>query len=337
MTMKNLMLLAGAVALALGTAAPAVPAHAADVVLKLGDDVAPASVQAQAIEKFAEEVAKRDVGIEVQYFHGSQLGTGAQQIQNVKLGIQDMVNTGYELLDVFSEKIKIASTPFTFADYQHFENWLKSPDFEEVQQEIVEKGNQRIINLGVVWKRGPFRVMIASEPILTLDELSQVKFRVHESEVVKRFWGKEGLGATVVVLPLSDVYLSLRQGVVDAITMPFDLIVPMKFTEVAKHVMLLRDYPQFLPIMINEAKWQSLTPEQQQALTEAADEAGRFYNAEIEKNVEQWRAELEASGVIFHEVDRGPWVERIRERNRRWEEEGYWSAGLVDTIDSYRQ
>jgi TRAP-type C4-dicarboxylate transport system substrate-binding protein len=334
--MKSGLILAGALAFSLGSGVLAGSTNAQEVVLKLGDDVAPASIQAQAIEKFAEEVAARNVGLKIEFFHGSQLGTGAQQIQNVKLGIQDMVNTGYELLDVFSEKIKIASTPFTFADYDHFENWLKSPDFEGVQQEIIEKGNQRIINLGVVWKRGPFRVMIANEPILTLEDLSQVKYRVHESEVVKKFWGKEGLGATVVVLPLSDVYLSLRQGVVDAITMPFDLVVPMKFTEVAKHVMLLRDYPQFLPIMINEDKWQSLTAEQQQALTDASDEAGRFYNSQIEQSVERWREELVAAGVEFHEVDRAPWVERIRERNMQWEAEGYWSPGLVESIDTYR-
>jgi len=110
-------------------------------------------------------------------------------------------------------------------------------------------------------------------------------------------------GATLFVLPLSDVYLSLRQGVVDAITMPFDLLQPMKFGEVAKEMMMLRDYPQFLPLMISEQKWQSLSDEQRKALTESADVAGNFYNEQIAGNVEKWKADLAALGVKVHLLD----------------------------------
>src|SRR5262245_62102753 len=143
-------------------------ATAQTVTLRLGNDVAANTIQAKADEKFAEEVAKRNVGIEVKVFHNNQLGTGVQQIQNVKLGIQEIVNTGYELLEPFSDDIRIAGTPFFFSDRDHFETWLRSPAFEKVQQEIVKNGGQRIINLGVIWRRGPYRVMIANRPIPNL-------------------------------------------------------------------------------------------------------------------------------------------------------------------------
>ena len=89
MNIKNLATVAIALALATTTAS-------AQIVLRLGNDVAPASIQAKANELFAEEVAKRNVGLEIKVFHTNQLGTGVQQIQNVKLGVQEMVNTGYE-------------------------------------------------------------------------------------------------------------------------------------------------------------------------------------------------------------------------------------------------
>src|SRR5262245_15399776 len=140
-------------------------ATAQTVTIRLGNDVAANTIQAKADEKFAEEVAKRNVGIDVKVFHNNQLGTGVQQIQNVKIGVQEMVNTGYELLEPFSDDLRIAGTPFTFADREHFEAWLRSPNFEKVQQEIVKNGNQRIINLGEIWRRGPYRVMISTRPI----------------------------------------------------------------------------------------------------------------------------------------------------------------------------
>ena len=148
-------------------------ATAADIVMQLGNDVAPASIQAQANELFAAEVAKRDVGIEIRVFHTNQLGTGVQQIQNVKLGVQEMVNTGYELFDVFAPGLKIGSAPFTFVDRTHFENWVRSPMFDAIQQDLISNGNMRFINMGVIWRRGPYRVMIAKHPILNLDELSR--------------------------------------------------------------------------------------------------------------------------------------------------------------------
>jgi TRAP-type C4-dicarboxylate transport system substrate-binding protein len=326
-----------AVAGLIATAALSATAAAQTIVLRLGNDVAPASIQAKACDRFAEIVNKRNIGIEVKVFHANQLGNGVQQIQNVKLGVQEMVNTGYELLEPFSNDLRIAGTPFAFADREHFEAWLRSSRFETIQEEIVRNGNQRIVNLGVIWRRGPYRVMIANRPIMNLDDFSKVKYRVPESELQKRYWGKDGLGSTPVVLPLSDVYLSLRQGVVDAISMPLDLVVPMKFAEVGKFVMNTYDYPQFVGVMINETVWRRLTPEQRKALTEALDEAGNFYNAEIAANVENWKTQIGAMGAKIVDVDRKPFIERVRELNAKWEKDGYWRAGLLQEIEAFRK
>ena len=309
-------------------------AAAADIVMRLGNDVAPASIQAQANELFAAEVAKRDVGIEIKVFHTNQLGTGVQQIQNVKLGVQEMVNTGYELFDVFASGLKIGSAPFTFVDRTHFENWVRSPMFDDIQKDLIRNGNMRFINMGVIWRRGPYRVMIAKHPILNLDELSKAKLRVWEAEPVKRFWGKSGLGATVVILPLADVYLGLRQGVVDAINMPMDLVVPMKFAEVGKHIMNTREYPQFVAIAMNENTWQSLNDAQRQAVLESVDVAGQFYNDQIAGSLETWQKQIVEMGATIHDVDRQPFIDRMRELHKKWEAEGYWQEGTIDQLNA---
>lgn len=311
-------------------------AEAQNKVLRLGNDIAPQSVQAQACDVFAKEVAARNVGLEIKVFHANQLGTGVQQIQNVKLGVQEMVNTGPELFDVYSSDLRIISVPFAFENREHLEAMLRSKTFEKIQGELIKNGGQRFINTNVVWKRGPYRVMIASKPILNLDDLSKIKVRVHESEAVKRFWGKQGLGATVVVLPLADVYLSVRQGVVDAINMPLDLIVPFKFAEVGKHVMNTYEYPQFVSISINEQTWQSLNEAQRKAILESVDKAGQFYNSEIEKNVDAWKKQITDLGAKFHDIDRKPFIDRMRERNVQWEKEGYWRPGLMSELEALR-
>jgi TRAP-type C4-dicarboxylate transport system substrate-binding protein len=316
----------------LGLAASA----SAQQILRLGSIVAPASVQAQAMDRFADGVKKRNVGLEVRTFHGSQLGGAPEQVRNVQLGVQDMFMDGMVFWGDYSDDMRIAETPFTFASREHFERWVQSPSFNRIREEIIAKGNQRLINLGVMWRRGPFRVLVAKKPVLTLEDFSAVRLRVWQSEVATRFYGKAGLGATPVVLPLGDVYVGMMQGVVDGLTLPFDLVQPMKFQEVGKFIMLWDEFWQVLPMSISEKKWQSLTEAQRKALTEAADEAGQWYNEQLSQSVVQWKADLVKSGATLVEVNRAPFVARIAERNRQWQAEGYWRKGLIDEIEKLR-
>ncbi len=308
----------------------------AQQVLRMGSIVAPASVQAQAMDRFAENVKKRNVGVDIRSFHGSQLGGGPDQVRNVQLGVQDMFMDGMTFLSDFSDDMRMAETPFTFASREHFEKWLQSDSFKKVQNEMVTKGNQRIINLGVSWRRGPMRVLVAKRPVLTLEEFGNLRLRAWQSEVITRFYGKPGLGATAIVIPLGDVYVGMRQGVVDAVTLPFDLVQPMKFHEVGSHIMLWDEYWQVLPMNINEKKWQALNDAQRRALTESVDEAGNWYNEQLAASVEKWKAELVKAGATIHNVNRAPFVQRITERNRQWQKEGYWRAGLIDEIEKLR-
>jgi len=310
-------------------------AHAQQI-LRLGSIVAPASVQAQAMDRFAENVKKKNVGVEIRTFHGSQLGGGPDQVRNVQLGVQDMFMDGMTFWADFSDDMRIAETPFSFASREHFEKWVQSTSFGRIQEEIIAKGNQRLINLGVNWRRGPFRALVAKKPVLNLDDFSNLRLRVWQSEVITRFYGKPGLGATPVVLPLGDVYLGMRQGVVDALTLPFDLVLSMKFHEVGNHIMLWDEFWQVLPMSINEKKWQALTEAQRRAITESVDEAGNWYNGQLANSVAQWKAELVKAGATLHNVDRTPFVQRIVERNRQWQKENYWRAGLIDEIERLR-
>lgn len=310
-------------------------AHAQQV-LRMGSIVAPASVQAQAMDRFAENVKKRNVGVDIRSFHGSQLGGGPDQVRNVQLGVQDMFMDGMTFLSDFSDDMRMAETPFTFASREHFEKWLQSASFKKIQEELIAKGNQRIINLGVSWRRGPMRVLVAKRPVLTLEEFGNLRLRAWQSEVITRFYGKPGLGATAIVIPLGDVYVGMRQGVVDAVTLPFDLVQPMKFHEVGSHIMLWDEYWQVLPMNISEKKWQALNDAQRRALTESVDEAGNWYNEQLAASVEKWKAELVKAGATIHNVNRAPFVQRIAERNRQWQKEGYWRAGLIDEIEKLR-
>jgi TRAP-type C4-dicarboxylate transport system substrate-binding protein len=308
----------------------------AQQVLRMGSIVAPASIQAQAMDRFADNVKKRNVGVDVRSFHGSQLGGGPEQVRNVQLGIQDMFMDGMTFLSDFSDDMRIAESPFTFASREHFEKWVRSPSFRKIEQDLLAKGNMRMFNLGEMWRRGPFRVLVAKRPVLTLQEFENLRLRAWQSEVITRFYGKPGLGATAVVIPLGDVYVGMRQGVVDGLTLPFDLVQPMKFHEVGSHIMLWDEYWQVLPMIVSEKKWQALSEAQRRAMVESIDDAGRWYNEQLAASVEKWKAELTKAGATIHNVNRAPFVQRIAERNRQWEKDAYWRPGLIEEIEKLK-
>ena len=74
------------------------------------------------------------------------------------------------------------------------------------------------------------------------------------------FWAH--MGTSPVVLDWGDVYLSLKQGMVDAVTAPLTNVRPSRLTEVAPYVTELKQFHQTWPISVSEKVWQTLTAEQ---------------------------------------------------------------------------
>src|SRR5205823_1590503 len=122
---------------------------------------------------------------------------------------------------------------------------------------------------------------VSKRPVRNFDDLKGLKLRIAPIDTWRRSW--TALGAQVVVLPWNDVYLGLKQGTVDAVTAPMNLVYAMKFTEVAKYIARTDEYWGVLTVVMNKKKFQSLTPQQQKALIDAAEQAGQEYMASSER------------------------------------------------------
>jgi len=312
-----------------------IPAQA-QTVLRIGTAVPAGSPQGVAWDRVAELVKESNSGIDVRIYHGGQLGTPEAQIQNVRIGAQDGFVEGITWWESFSDNMGLEAAPFVFDGREHLSRWFGSEHFAAIQEDIVANGNQRLIFSDHMWWRGPFRVLVAKKPVLTLDDVKATKLRMPASELLTRYWGPSGLGAQIVNIAWNDTYLSILQGIVDGVVSPFDLVVSMRFVEIAKHIMLIDEYQTPIVVGMNETKWQSLSDEQRSAFTAAMTKAGEEYTAALDANVANWTAELEAAGATIHEFDRRPFVDKVRELNERYVTEGHIPEGLIEQIDSLR-
>jgi TRAP-type C4-dicarboxylate transport system substrate-binding protein len=122
-------------------------------------------------------------------------------------------------------------------------------------------------------------------------------------------WTLESMGFGVQIMPLPEVYLAIQQGAVAGQENPIDTIFSNKFFEVAPHVTLTNHVYSPIPLTISEKTWAKLSPDDQKAMTRAAQEVAPMARKMIKESDEKVLAEMTAKGA---KVNRKPNVDAFR-------------------------
>jgi TRAP-type transport system periplasmic protein len=103
---------------------------------------------------------------------------------------------------------------------------------------------------------------------------------------------------------------------------------------VVKNVTMINYIPQAAPLVINEKKFQSLPPDIQKAVLEAAKEAGDYMSKLQVESEEQYIASMKKAGIKFITPDLTEWIAKAKPLPARLEAEGVWSKGLYEKIQA---
>ncbi|MDR0852452.1 MAG: hypothetical protein LBN36_08145 [Clostridiales Family XIII bacterium] len=169
------------------------------------------------------------------------------------------------------------------------------------------------------------------------------------------------LGASATVVPPADYYLDLQKGTLSGIYCLWATLDGFKLSEVTKtHVFIgpdAGDHPYdggglFQPAMsymINLDKWNSLTEEDQQILTQAFAEAQRWWIAiDWQSQVFGWeQSQLDGQKIHYLDTEEkaAPWLSPAKAANAAWiktcEAAGYpaqaaydWLYGTIDAASA---
>ena len=306
----------------------------AKMVLKAGHISPKTSNEGKGADKFAELVAQKTNGeVVIEMFPAEQLGKAVTMIDSTIMGNQDIYVGGNVEFERFSPGLKVLGLNYAVRDQAHFRKVLASPIWKEVFIDPLEKVGLKTLDSD--WERGPFRVLVSKKPVKSCDDLKGLKLRIAPIDTWRRSW--TALGCNPVVLPWTDVYLGLKQGMVDAVTSPFDLLYSMKFTEVAKYVARTDEYWGLLTVTMNKKKFDALKPEYQKAVLGAADEAGRYYMdlgaISVKEDLEKMKKE---HGIEYIVLDTKPCAEKMQPVIDQLEKEGFIPAGLYGRIQALK-
>lgn len=216
--------------------------------------------------------------------------------------------SAFALTSYGGEKSKLLSVPYTFESREHFWNFATSELAPEFLIEPHEKGSGV---RGLFYGEEGFRHFFTVKPVSKMEDLKGMKLRVSNDPVMQGM--VEGLGASPTVVAFGELYSALQTGVVDGAEQPIANYKSNAFPEVAPNLILDGHTLGAIQVIITDAAWDKLTPEQQNILTEAGKYASEF-NRKISQEAEnKVLEELKTAGVNIVEVkDIKPWQEAVK-------------------------
>ena len=292
-----------ATAVALVAVLAAVPAAQAQIKLRyahVGVANAPQTLYADEVARLVKE--RTNGRIEIQVFPNSQLGGVGELVDGVKSGAISMGHHDFASLGKIVASTAVFNTPFVYRDPGHSlraTDERTSPALKEINKELVDKGNMRIV--------GSFfqgtRELTSKEKVLSTKDMAGKKYR----GVPVKLWSSmlTGMGAVATPVEVSELATALATGLVVGQENPLPNIYNLKLYEVQKYVMMTNHMQSILAVFVNEKVWQSIPAADRKILEDTMAEVGAKTLDWDRQTAAKYRSDLEAKGMIFVEEKDG--------------------------------
>ena len=234
---------------------------------------------------FAEKVAEYTDGrYEVQIFPSGSLANDPKAIELLQLGGIDFTVSATGSYATHMPTLNLTAMPFLVDTYE--QGWELYDNSEWLQGEFAklpEKGF-RVLS---TWEAG-FRSFTTNEPLNSPEDAKSMKMRVFPNDMIR--WSMEAIGFQTVVMPITDVYISIQQGIVNGQENPVGVIYNNGLHQLQKYMTLDGHVYAADFIVVSDEFFQTLTAPQQEVVTRAAIVAGN-----MGRSIQQWTT---AQGVL---------------------------------------
>ena len=247
--------------------------------------------------EFARLVSEMSGGaMNIDVFHNSQLGGDAEIFTNVGIGEIDFIigTTAPQVPTI--PNLAIFDLPITFANAAIARDVFEDPAFMDLIRAEYEEAGYKLFGFA---DQG-FRVMSSNVAIHNMSDFNGVRIRTMENPYHLAFWN--ALGASPAPMAFAEVFIALQQGTIDAQENPHEVIVANAFYEVQDYIIHTNHLVHTIGLVGNLARFEGLTPAQQQVLLDAAGTAIPWARQQADARVQQRIDVIEASGTTVIEV-----------------------------------
>lgn len=288
----------------------------------------PTAVPTKALMLFAENVkAKTNGAVDITVFHSGQLGNDREGIESTRIGTIDLMFAGTGGYSTFYDKIKILDLPFLFENAQAAYALINGPVGEQLFAGLGEFG---LVYLST-GDNGMRHISTTKTPVHTVQDVKGLKIRVPEIKTYVDLW--TWWGAIVTPMPLPELYMALKTGVVDAQDNAPYHSVASKVYEVQGHYSMINYMWMGLTMVANKAKWETLPEETRKVLKEEAIVAAKWSFEEIERDNVTALETMKARGIVIDMTpDRKSFMQGIEDFYKKYEKETWYDKALIEAL-----
>ena len=288
---------------------------AADYIIKFSHVVSPNTPKGKAAVFFAKRVEELSHGkIKVKVYPNAQLCSDKVVLRKIKFNIVQMAAPSFSKFTGLVPQLALFDLPFLFNDANHLHKVLDG----EVGQKLLNLVNKKGYVALAYWDNGFKQLSDSKRALIKPEDAKGLKFRVMSSKVlIEQF---KALGAIPVVLPFSEVYSALQQGVVDGQENTISNIYTKKFYEVQKYMTISNHGYLGYMVVISKKFWNKLPDNLKAVIKQAMKEATekeRVWAKELnDSQFAKIKAYAQKSGKlkIIHltKEQRKAWVKKLR-------------------------
>ncbi|TWT01754.1 TRAP transporter substrate-binding protein [Planomicrobium sp. CPCC 101079] len=268
--------------------------------------------------------------VEVEIFPNGQLGAERDVIELVQSGTLDMAKVSASALEAFNENYSIFSLPYVFQSKEHYHNVMDNS--ESVQEIFQSTKDDGFVAIG--WYDGGQRsIYTADKKVESPADLNGMKIRVQESPTSIAMI--EAMGGSPTPMAFGEVYTSLQQGVIDGAESNETALTSNKHGEVSKAYSYTEH--QYVPdvLIVSADKWDGLSEEQQQAITDAAEQSSESHKEVWANAIEEAITAAEEMGVTFYTIDKAPFIDASAPLHEEYQAKNEANKKYFEDFQSY--
>jgi C4-dicarboxylate-binding protein DctP len=240
----------------------------AEYTLKFSHVVSPNTPKGKAADFFEKRLEELSKGkIDVQVYPSKQLYNDSQVLKALKLNSVQMAAPSFSKFGKIVPQLALFDLPFLFRDIDHLHKVQDSEVGEKLKDMVTAKG---FVALDF-WDNHFKQLSSSKKALIEPKDAAGQKFRIMSSKVLEAQF--QAVDANPQMMPFSEVYAALQQGVIDGQENTNSNIFTKKFHEVQSDLTVTNHgYLGYLVVM-SKSFWKSLPADLQANVKQAMKEA----------------------------------------------------------------
>ena len=284
-----------------------------EVSLDFNSPAGEASIQGLIPTWFAEYVDEIDEGLEVETYHGGELGGHGESVDNLQTGALDMYVGGFAIFAGAYPEIQAYVAPYMYDDIDHaieLSDRETNDAVDELLTHMEEEVGVRPLGPAV---QGVRRVTTSETPVYEPSDLEPLNLRAVGVPIY--LYTLEGMGASTTEVDQPEIPTALATGTVDGQENPYSIIYGDGIWEHQGYIIETNHQITMLPWHISEETYQDLSDTHQDVIQEATEMTREHAIEWLQEEEDDIKETLRDEGLEIieeDELDLTEWEEQVK-------------------------